>query len=63
MGYPRHTEKTRPTIVVPVFLKTGILRPVFSSISFLAHRSKLNPPLAGKPIDTTILHIMTKVLQ
>jgi hypothetical protein len=31
------------------------LRPFFSSMAFLRHRSKLKPPLAGSSIDPAIL--------
>jgi len=43
-------------MVVPVFLKPGTLSPFFSRKSFRRHRSKLNPPFAGRSMEPVILH-------
>ena len=42
-------------MVVPVFLNPGSLSPFFSSMLLRRHRSKLNPPLAGRSIEPVIL--------
>jgi hypothetical protein len=42
-------------MVVPVFLNPGTLSPFFSSMLFRRHRSKLNPPLAGRSMEPVIL--------
>jgi len=51
------TLKTKPTIVVPVFKKVGAFRPLFSSIAFLRHRSKLKPPMGGRSNDEDIFQM------
>jgi hypothetical protein len=45
------TWKTKPTMVVPVFLNGGSLRPFSDNIAFRLQRSKLNPPFAGKSMQ------------
>lgn len=51
----RHTLNTKPTIVVPVFRNDGGFRPLPASISFLRHKSKLNPPFGGTSIATLLI--------
>lgn len=41
------TLKIKPTMVVPVLRKDGCFKPFAASISFLLHKSKLNPPFGG----------------
>jgi hypothetical protein len=42
-------------MVVPVFKNPGSLSPFFSSMLFRRHRSKSNPPLAGRSMEPVIL--------